>query len=124
MEMNNLMVAGAAALILTWILSKVMGGASPEAKKRMKKVDGVEARKCVKAGAVLLDVRSPQEFGMGHVKGAINMPVQEIQSRLSEIGETDEVVVYCQSGGRSARAAQIVAESGRQVYDVGPMSAY
>ncbi len=90
----------------------------------MQKVNGTEAKELVKAGALIVDVRTPQEFSEGHIEGAINVPVDVLESRLGELGKSEQVVVYCRSGARSARAAKIVAESGKKVYDLGPMRAY
>lgn len=83
------------------------------------------ARELVAAGAVLLDVRTPAEFAGGHVEGAINIPVQDLERRLGELnGRGPNVVVYCRSGGRSATAAVLLARAGFQVEDIGPMSAW
>jgi rhodanese-related sulfurtransferase len=88
-------------------------------------IDGAEARRLVaEEGAFLLDVRSTEEFGSGHVEGATNIPIQELDSRLAEVPEDKPVVVYCLSGGRSAMAARELTAAGRDVYDLGPMSAW
>ncbi len=63
-----------------------------------------DAKAKVASGATLLDVRTRDEFASGHVKGALNIPVQELGQRLSEVPR-GAVVVYCRSGGRSASAA-------------------
>jgi phage shock protein E len=84
------------------------------------KVGGPEARRLVEAGALLLDVRTPAEFAGHHVPGALNIPVQTLAQRLVDVGSKDrEVVVYCQSGGRSARAAAELRQVGYKVYDLG-----
>jgi len=83
-------------------------------------------RALVAKGARLLDVRTPEEFAAGHVEGARNVPVSELEKRLSEAGPKDQpVVVYCQAGGRSAQAAKILRANGfTHVVDLGPMSAW
>lgn len=64
-------------------------------------------------GALVVDVRTPQEFAGGHYPGAVNIPVDQVQSRLKEFGDRNSpVVVYCQSGGRSAMAKQILEGAG------------
>jgi phage shock protein E len=82
---------------------------------------GPEARRLVEAGAVLLDVRSPEEFSGGHIEGAINIPVQELDRRLADVGAHDRaVVVYCRSGMRSARASAMLKDAGfSAVHDLG-----
>lgn len=79
-----------------------------------------KARQLVAAGAVLLDVRSPEEFHQGHPEPARNIPVQELPQRLSEVGPPGtKVVVYCASGGRSAMAAGLLVRSGyTDVFDL------
>lgn len=82
-----------------------------------------EARRLVRDGAVLLDVRSPEEFGAGHLQGAVNLPVQVLEERLAELGPRDQaVVVYCGSGIRSARAARTLRRAGYTVVDIGAMT--
>ena len=93
---------------------------------RGREIQGVEARKLVANGARLLDVRSPEEFGRGHLPGALNIPVLEIDRRLAEVGPPQtEVVVYCRSGHRSAQAAQALRQHGfTRVHNLGPMTAW
>jgi rhodanese-related sulfurtransferase len=84
--------------------------------------DGPSARERVAAGeATLLDVRTPGEFASGHVDGALNIPVQELAQRMSELPRDKGVVVYCHSGGRSAAAADMLRQAGYEVEDVGAM---
>ena len=68
----------------------------------------------VKSGALLLDVRTPQEFADGHLEGAVNIPYDQIQRRLAELGadRDREIVTYCQAGVRSGRAQQTLQDSG------------
>lgn len=83
-----------------------------------------EARRLVMEGALLVDVRSPGEFGAGHLEGARNIPVGEIGGRLNELGAHDRpVIVYCASGMRSATAASTLKRAGfEQVFNLGAMS--
>jgi len=73
-------------------------------------------------GALLLDVRTPGEFADGHVQGALNVPVQVLESRIAELDPARPVVVYCRSGNRSATAARMLRDRGFTVTDVGAMS--
>jgi phage shock protein E len=64
------------------------------------------------AGAVVVDVRSPDEYGRGAYPGALNIPVQVLGQRMSEIPRGKPVVVYCASGARSAMAAMMLSRAG------------
>jgi phage shock protein E len=87
-------------------------------------VSSAEARQLVRAGARLVDVRTPAEFASSHLPGAINIPVQELEARLSELRPLDGgLVVYCRSGHRSGNAARTLKRAGfSAVRDLGPMS--
>jgi phage shock protein E len=93
---------------------------------RGREIQGPEARKLVAAGARLIDVRSPGEYAGGHLPGAVNIPVQELDRRLAEVGPRDgELVLYCRSGHRSGRAAAILRQNGfTKVHNLGPMTAW
>lgn len=75
---------------------------------------------------ILLDVRTEAEFNQGHISGAVCLPVDKIWSDTQIVSEKDaEIIVYCQSGSRSARAAKKLAGMGyTQVYDMGGISAW
>jgi phage shock protein E len=83
-----------------------------------------QAHKLVADGALLVDVRSPEEFASGHLPGAVNLPVQELDARLGELGPNDRpLVLYCRSGNRSARAAATLTRAGhKDVHNLGAMS--
>ncbi len=66
----------------------------------------------LQAGATVLDVRSEAEFRGGAYRGAINVPLQELSSRLHRIPKDRPVVVYCASGARSAAAVRILQKAG------------
>lgn len=77
-------------------------------------------RELVANGALLLDVRTSEEFRAHHLDGAVNIPVQELGARLHELGAKDRpIVVYCRSGARSASAAQLMKGAGYEVLDIG-----
>lgn len=63
---------------------------------------------------LILDVRSPEEYKGGHIPGAINIPHDQLGSRLAVIGShrNKEVVLYCRSGRRVAIAADILQSAG------------
>jgi rhodanese-related sulfurtransferase len=65
-------------------------------------------------GALILDVRTVAEFDSGHVPNAVNIPHDELASRLAELdsGLDRPVVVYCRSGRRAGMAASVLLEGG------------
>ena len=81
-------------------------------------VDPAEAVALIERGAhVVVDVRTPAEFAAGHVEGAVNVDVTSpaFTSALEELDRDEEYVLYCQSGNRSARAAEKMAALGFSV---------
>ena len=68
-------------------------------------------------GATLLDVRTRQEYGMGHAEGFQNIPVDELRDRLDQIEPGKPVYVMCQSGLRSYIACRLLAGHGYEAYN-------
>jgi rhodanese-related sulfurtransferase len=67
----------------------------------------------------LLDVRTPQEFGSGHIPGAVNIPVDELRSRLSELPLDRKIAAYCQVGQRGYLATRILCQKGYSASNIG-----
>jgi len=61
---------------------------------------------------MMLDVRTPDEYAEGHIKGAKLIPIQELAGRLAEVPHDKQVYLYCHSGARSARASKLLADHG------------
>ncbi len=78
----------------------------------------------IKAGAVVVDVRTVDEYSDEHFPKALNIPVNELQSRAGEIGAFDKpVVLYCASGARSAMGSRILKSLGyKDVTNAGGLS--
>ena len=76
--------------------------------------------------AVLLDVRTREEYASGHIEGSRNLPLDEIDRVDSFIKDkTAPLYVHCLSGGRSARAAAYLKGKGyREVHDIGGIGSY
>jgi rhodanese-related sulfurtransferase len=74
---------------------------------------------------LLIDVRTPAEFASGHIAGAINIAVETLSNRLSEVPKDKSVIVYCHTGNRSAQAASILSGAGySNIYDMGGILAW
>lgn len=77
-------------------------------------------------GAILLDVRTPQEYREGHIPGSQNVPLQTID-KVGAVAENKDtpLYVYCHSGGRSRQAVQRLVQMGyRNVNNIGGIAAY
>ena len=91
---------------------------------KLSELELAEIRQSLAAGARLVDVRTPGEFTSGHVDGAINIPVSELQSKLKRLGQKRKpLVVYCRSGSRSGHAVSYLREQGyKRVLDMKTMN--
>lgn len=72
-------------------------------------------------GAIVIDVRSPQEYREGHIDGAISIPEYEIKKKIENmvLDKDKNIVVYCSSGGRSKKAQKVLKKLGYQnVYNL------
>lgn len=67
---------------------------------------------------IIVDVRTESEFETGHVKDAINIPVETIDPSVN-LDKNKTIIVYCRSGKRSANAASMLKQYGYKVYDLG-----
>ena len=77
-----------------------------------------EVKDLPKDGSVtLLDTRTAHEYKNGHIDGYINIPVDDLRERLSEIDKSKPVYVICQSGLRSYIACRILAQNGFDCYN-------
>jgi rhodanese-related sulfurtransferase len=66
------------------------------------------------SGLLLLDVRTPLEFGSEHIEEALNVPLDQLDARLDRIPEPADVVVVCRTGVRATLAAETLARAGRR----------
>lgn len=69
-------------------------------------------KKQVENGGFLVDVRTPEEFAEGSVKGAVNIPLDQVESRVAEFEGKPSVVVFCRTGNRSSQAKEILESRG------------
>lgn len=72
----------------------------------------VDYRELVRNGAIILDVRTPAEFKSGHIKGAVNIPVQSLSASLNKLDKNKTIITCCASGMRSASAKSILKSAG------------
>jgi rhodanese-related sulfurtransferase len=89
------------------ILSKLFGGSS------------VNYKELVSNGATIIDVRTPGEFSGGHIKGSVNIPLQQLEKNSSKINKSKPVITCCASGMRSGSAKSILKAKGYDVHNGG-----
>ncbi len=78
------------------------------------KTDNTQLSKAIKEGAMLVDVRTPGEFSSGTVKGAINVPLEQLQAQIAKFKGKKNIVVFCRSGNRSNQAKNILTQNSFQ----------
>lgn len=74
-----------------------------------------ELRNRPSPAALLVDVRSSTEFASGHVPGAVNIPMDQIETRLDDLGLNLPIILICQSGTRARMAATLLEPCHRQI---------
>ncbi len=80
-----------------------------------------ELEKILSQGAILVDVRSPQEYKEGHLEGAISLPEYEIKKKANMLlpNKNMNIIVYCSSGSRSKKAQEDLWNIGyKEVYNL------
>jgi phage shock protein E len=66
----------------------------------------------IKNSAFLVDLRTPQEFADGLVKGATNIPLDKVESQLAKFKGKEHIIVFCRSGNRNGQAKSILEQNG------------
>ncbi len=91
--------------------------------KKYSKISPEEAISIMDAGAViLLDVRTKEEYAVGHIKNSVLLTNTEIAAKAAAVlpDKNAKIIVYCASGMRSAGTAKLLAKMGyTQVFDMG-----
>lgn len=81
----------------------------------------VDLAAVIAEGAQIVDVRSPQEYKGGHVKGSVNIPLDRIRSEVARLKKSGKpVILCCASGMRSGSATSILESEGIEAYNGGP----
>ncbi len=74
--------------------------------------DTADLKQLIEEGAFLVDVRTPGEFAGGHVKGSVNIPLDNLQTQISKFKDKKHIIVFCRSGNRSGMAKNILEQNG------------
>ncbi len=93
-------------------LKRLLGGAA------VGRLSPVEAYEKAKAGAIILDVRTPMERQEGKIPGSLALPLDRLASEWEKLPRDKEIICQCQSGSRSASAARFLAQKGFKVYNL------
>jgi phage shock protein E len=96
-------------IIMIGFLKNLFGGGASNA----------DFKALLQKGAIILDVRTPAEFQGGHIKGAINIPVQVLEQQLSKLPKDRPIITCCASGMRSGSAQSLLHKKGYEVYNGG-----
>ena len=81
----------------------------------------VDLGELIKHGAIIVDVRSKGEFQGGHLKGSVNIPLQNLRESFSKLRKDKPIITCCASGARSASAKSILKSNGyTDVHNGGP----
>lgn len=89
--------------------------------KKLFGLENIDYAQLVKNGATILDVRTKKEFSGGHIKGAMNIPVDELSNNIHKLSDKHKpIITCCASGMRSGMAKGILKSKGyAEVYNGG-----
>lgn len=88
-------------------------------KAQITNIDWAKALEMQKAGAVLIDVRTPGEVAEGTAPGSVNIPLQEAAQRIAEFPKDKNLLIFCRSGKRSLAVSQLLIDNGfERVFNV------
>lgn len=112
-QSKKLLVATLLSLLSLFLILNLANAAVQEPRLAWEKIA---------AGAMVLDVRTPEEFAEGHLTNAVNIPFEQVAEEFAKRGITKNtpVVLYCRSGRRSSIAAEALTTAGYiQIYNGG-----
>ena len=76
-------------------------------------------------GAIIVDVRSADEFRTGHIKGSVNIPLHSLSEKIASLQHKKKAIItVCQSGGRSSIAVSTLKKAGLEAYNGGGWSSF
>ena len=72
--------------------------------------------------AMIVDVRTPEEYKAKHIPGARNFPLQSLTKDFKKLPRNKKIILYCRSGNRSSTAAKFLKQQGYEIFDVATQS--
>lgn len=86
--------------------------------KEIPRISAKEAQEKIKSGAVLIDVRTPLERKARRIPGAQSYPLSDLSKQWEKLPKNKPIICQCESGGRSAQAADFLMGKGLEVYNL------
>ncbi len=83
-------------------------------------LDPEEARRMMAAGAIVVDVRTQEEWDQGHAANSILMPLHELAAHFEQLPQDVPVLLVCRSGARSGQATAYLRNQGLDAHNLGP----
>lgn len=81
----------------------------------------VNFKELMEQGALIIDVRTPEEYRQGHIQGSLNIPLQNLPGKLNDLRKKDKTIItVCRSGARSGTAVGILKKAGMEAFNGGP----
>jgi rhodanese-related sulfurtransferase len=81
----------------------------------------INFKELVEQGALIIDVRTPEEYRQGHINGSLNIPLQVLPGKLKDLQKKGKTIIaVCRSGARSGTAVGILKNAGMEAYNGGP----
>lgn len=100
---------------LIWLLAGVGAASLLWRWRSSRRLAALRAR-----GALILDVRTPEEFRLGHAEGAVNLPLDRLSLGAERLDREQPLLLCCASGVRSALAARRLRALGFEAHNAGP----
>ncbi len=81
----------------------------------------VNYKELVEQGALIVDVRTPEEYKQGHIDGSMNIPLQVLPGKIADLRKKGKTIItVCRSGARSGAALGMLKKAGLDAYNGGP----
>lgn len=116
--MNKIIKIFGIILLIAAVLIIMIAGSKTH--KSYETISAEEAFKMMNDDTIILDVRTDEEYNNGHIKNALNIPLDDIINEKIDIDKNKTILVYCQSGNRSQKASSKLVSLGyEKIYNFG-----
>ena len=108
LKVRSLLLLGIVSFLLSMLTGCGAGASDPAVDVSV----GEALRLWQNKEAILIDVRTPAEYRDGHIPGVANIPLDELEKRVSEVPKDKKVVLICRTGNRSAEGTKLLRKKG------------